>query len=178
MADEIPQEDIKLDNEQPTESTQIDIGGLSDHKFGEKKEKPHLDGKECIVSDATLESTGDIKETKNPTLMKETVLFKVHYSIEGSEEVFYENYGGVSRLIPEGQEKLQPSLYHQGTNHGAVLFSKWMAKKSIAKAEDTSFKTFLTSLKNDKLKVRLKEVEARNPVTGVVGFKNIVESFV
>ena len=158
-------------DEQKTQQD-IDLDSLSDSKIGEKIEKPHLDGKEILISDVELTPTGTIINTRDGKQRQETILFKVHYKSIDDKADSYENYGGVSRFLRPDGSKSEPTIWTKGNNAAANLFRAWLVKRN-KKAEDVSFKEFFQGLRG--LRARLKEVQVQ--YQGQMFHKNIIEQF-
>ena len=170
IIDTIPAENwVEKSADNPAE---ISIDSLPDRKIGSRIEKPHLDGKTVFLDHVELLGTGEIRKSKDGTKSMETLLFKVFYGVKGSEEKFYENYGGVSRFVRSSGEKSEPTINIEGKNAASNLFKVWLSFKR-KKPEEVSFKEFFKSLHEEKLVVRLKEVMVS--YQGESSYKNVVE---
>ena len=151
----------------------IFLEDLEDKKIGEPSfDKPHLAGKFAVLGRPMLIPSGDIRFSKAGTYRMEDIQFKVPFKIEGTNEEYFENYGGLNRFVQPDGSKSAPSINIEGNNAAANLFKAWIKYKRKDPLE-VSIKEFLMDLEGKK--VRLKE--QITTYQGTVGFKNVVESF-
>jgi len=169
LKDSIRQENKTMENQSiPEEQVNMNIPAevkIPDNKIGDKKEKPHLNGREITITDVKLEAATEIATTKSGKSYR-AVLFKVFY---GNDT--YENYGGF-RQYKNGDVFSPVTIWNESKASGNILFNKWLDKVG-KKREEVSYKDFVDGLKGMKAKL----IEVNVMYQGNTTHKNIVDKF-
>jgi len=142
------------------------ITELPTRKFGEKKEKPHLDGQERTIENVEIISAGREAVTKDGKDYKPTFM-RVWYS-----ETEFENYGGLYRFKNNDGTFGEVTFNPAAKNATAKLFQKWVAYVKKA-AEEVSISDFVHGLKGRKIVL----AEEESTYQGEKIFKNVVGKF-
>lgn len=146
---------------------QINLDDFSDTKFGEKKEKPDLDGEKTEITEIEFMTIDDPKKTQSGKIYKDVVT-KIYYTDNN-----YENYSGL-RIYQQkdGTFNKEPTFHKESNSALATLFKRWLKHEGKV-IEEVSIKEFLENIKGKKVKI------TKQPINfmGKTGHKNIIGEF-